>query len=389
MRRYLKLVFHFITLSLMLSIGAYAQESTPPVNQEPVQQQKDQQQDLSNLSLEDLMKIKVHSVFGASKFLQKVTEAPASVSIITAEEIKRYGYVTLAAAIGSVRGFYNNYTRSYSDLGARGFARPGDFNTRVLLLVDGHRMSDNVYSSAQIGAEFPIDVDLIDRIEIIRGPSSSLYGTNAFFGVINVITKRGSDLDGLQLSTQRSSFDSYRGRFSYGKQFTSGLDLLISGTVSDSKGQQRLYFREFDDPATNNGIAENGDGEDINQMFANVSWRDFSLQAVTGTEESISQPRNTELFSMTRVITLRTRTGTWILSTTGISVRTPISPVAFITIDTTIMETTSIHWTVKTARSARSTKTLHWAVGGGLKQLSQQIFPAGTKLQRALSSART
>lgn len=246
------------------------------------QEQKPGRQDISNLSLEDLMKIEVNSVYGASRFLQKVTEAPASVSIITSEEIKRYGYVTLADAIRSVRGFYINYTRSYSDLGARGFARPGDFNTRVLLLVDGHRISDNIYNSALVGAEFPISVDLIDRIEVIRGPSSSLYGTNAFFGVINIITKRGRGFDGPEIAAETASYDSYRARVSYGKQFSNGFEMLVSGSLSDSQGHRRLYFKEFDSPETNNGIAENADGEDVRQLFANLSWREFSLQAVYG-----------------------------------------------------------------------------------------------------------
>lgn len=110
---------------------ASASPKTSPTS--PAKGQKDDTQDLTSLSLEDLMKIKVHSVYSASKFLQKVTEAPASVSIITADDIKRYGYTTLADAIRSVRGFYINYTRTSAELGARGFARPGDFNTRVLL----------------------------------------------------------------------------------------------------------------------------------------------------------------------------------------------------------------------------------------------------------------
>ena len=66
--------------------------------------------------------------------------------------------------------------------------RPGDYNSRMLLLINGHRLNDNVYDSAQIGTEFPLDMDLVERIEVVRGPSSSLFGTNAVFGVINVIT---------------------------------------------------------------------------------------------------------------------------------------------------------------------------------------------------------
>ena len=69
---------------------------------------------LADLSLEDLMLIKIASVQGASDFLQKVTEAPASVTIVTSEEIQRYGYRTLADALRNVRGFYDGYDRHYS-----------------------------------------------------------------------------------------------------------------------------------------------------------------------------------------------------------------------------------------------------------------------------------
>ena len=64
--------------------------------------------------------------------------------------------------------------RNYSYLGARGFGRPGDYNTRVLLLVNGHKTNDNVFDQAYIGAELGIDVAMFERVEIIRGPASSL-----------------------------------------------------------------------------------------------------------------------------------------------------------------------------------------------------------------------
>jgi uncharacterized membrane-anchored protein len=69
---------------------------------------------------------------------------------------------------------------NYSLVGVRGFSKPGDFNMRVILLVNGHPVNDNVYSQAQVGSEFGIDPAMFERVEIIRRPASSLYGTGAF-----------------------------------------------------------------------------------------------------------------------------------------------------------------------------------------------------------------
>jgi len=221
----------------------------------------------------------IPSVYSASKYEQKVTEAPSAVTIITADEIKKYGYRTLADILQSVNGFYVTFDRNYNFLGVRGFNRPGDYNTRVLLLMDGHRLNDNIYESAAIGTESIVDVDLIDRVEIIRGPSSSLYGTNAFFGVVHVITKRGRDIRGMEVSTGLGSYDSYRGRLTYGNKFQNGLEWLASGSVSSSDGHQTLFFKEFDDPTTHNGIAKNVDDEAFYRLFTKASFSAFSLES--------------------------------------------------------------------------------------------------------------
>ncbi|MCM3874078.1 MAG: TonB-dependent receptor [Pyrinomonadaceae bacterium] len=241
--------------------------------------------DLASKSLEDLMNIEVASVYSASKYSQKVTEAPSSVSIVTSEQIQRYGYRTLADILKSVRGFYVTNDRNYSYVGVRGFSRPGDYNTRVLLLVDGHRMNDNVYDNAPIGREFPVDVDLIERVEIVRGSSSSLYGTSAFMAVINVITKRGRDVGGVEVSAEGASAGTYNGRFSYGNKLGNDFEMLLSGSYYDSRGKREIYYQEFDTPATNNGIALDLDGEESKTFLANLSFRDFTLHGTYGSRQ--------------------------------------------------------------------------------------------------------
>jgi outer membrane receptor protein involved in Fe transport len=242
--------------------------------------QQPQQPDLSGMSIEDLAKLKVDTVYGASKFLQKAAEAPASVTVVTAEEIQKHGYRTLADVLRGVPGFYVIYDRNYTYVGVRGLSRPGDYNARILFLLDGHRVNDNIYDGGYIGTEFPVDLDLIERIEIVRGPSSSVYGTGAFIAVVNVITKRGRDLDSAEISTDAGGWNSYKGRASYGKRFDSGLETLLSSTFYDSQGHSRLFFPEFNSPATNNGIAQNADGDKAYSTFADIIYKGFDIHFV-------------------------------------------------------------------------------------------------------------
>lgn len=201
-------------------------------------------------------------------------------TIITYDEIRKYGYRTLADLLRSVRGFYITYDRNYHYLGVRGFNRLGDYNTRVLLLMDGHRVNDAVYDMAPVGTDFVIDIDLIDRVEIIRGPSSSLYGTSAFFAVINVITRRGRDLKGTEMSGEAGSLETYKGRLSYGNRFQNNMEIFMSGTAFDSEGEKKLFFREFDSSETSNGIAEKCDRDHYGSIFVKTSLKDFTFEGV-------------------------------------------------------------------------------------------------------------
>ncbi|MEK6696510.1 MAG: Plug domain-containing protein [Candidatus Deferrimicrobiota bacterium] len=107
--------------------------------------------ELESMSLEDLMNI---PVYAASRFEQKSSEAPSSVTVVTSREIRKYGWKTLADLLRTVRGFHVSYDRSYNWVGVRGFLPPGDSNTKILTLVDGHRMNDDVYNQGYVGEDF-------------------------------------------------------------------------------------------------------------------------------------------------------------------------------------------------------------------------------------------
>lgn len=241
-------------------------------------------QSLTQMSLEDLMRLQVEPVFGASKRTQPVTEAPASVSIVTAEDIARHGYRTLADILRSVRGFYVTYDRNYSYIGVRGFALPGDYNTRVLVLVDGHRMNDNIYEQATPGSEFGLDPSTFARVEIIRGPASSLYGTSAFFGVINIITKTGAAMKGLTAAVDGGSLGTRSVRLGFGRQLTNGLDFAISGAYAGVSGSDH-YFPEFDSPDTSDGIVRDLDDEEVGQLFGRMTFKSLTITGAIGSRD--------------------------------------------------------------------------------------------------------
>src|ERR1041385_3519920 len=198
--------------------------------------------DFTRLDLSQLMQVKVPIVYGASKHDQKITEAPSDVCSSDLDDIKQFGYRTLGDILSGVRDLYINSDRVYQSLGIRGVSRLGDFGGRVLLTIDGHRLNEPIYDSTFFGQDFPLDVDLIERVEVIRGPGSALYGNNAFFGIVNVVTRKGRDLQGAEVSALAGDFDTYGGRFSFGKQFKNGVEVVASGTYLDTQGQEKLAY---------------------------------------------------------------------------------------------------------------------------------------------------
>ncbi len=232
-------------------------------------------QSLTEMSLEDLMQIKVPEVETASKFEQKATQAPASATVITSDEIKKYGWRTLGALLETVPGFYISNDRDYDYVGVSG-VNLGDANNRILLLVNGHRINGDLDDSAPVDLSFILDVDLIDRVEIIRGPGSVLYGNNAFFAVINVITRQGKDINGVEGSGTYGSYNEASGRVTVGDQFTNSLQFLLSGTIYNNDGPENLYYPEYQ--LYNNGFAHHMNADSFQSFFGSVSYLDLILE---------------------------------------------------------------------------------------------------------------
>ncbi len=246
---------------------------TPDPNPAP-----DPADNLAGLPLDQLLEIRVESVDAASKRNQLVSEAPSSVTIVDRDQIRKLGYTSLADILRQVRGFYVSNDRNYSYLGARGFSPPGDYNSRVLFLINGQRIADGVTEGTLIGNEFPVDVDLIERVEVVRGPGSAIYGSSALFGVVNVVTRAGAAYGYGQASAEVGSYDTYKGRFTLGHKWDNEVDLLVSGTWLDRGGHPSLYFPEFDHPPESDGVAHWLDREEAQSAYARLAWKGLTLE---------------------------------------------------------------------------------------------------------------
>lgn len=214
----------------------------------------------------------------ASKYRQSLESAPSALRIVTAEDIQTHGWRTLAEILRAFPGVYVSSDRNYTYLGVRGFSRPGDYNSRVLVLIDGQRLNDNIYDGVGYGNDFPLDADMIERVEYSPGPGSAIYGNNAFLGVVNVIAKSGRHLRGGQISAEYGGFETYKIRGSYGKRFENGAEVLLSATGFDREGPDRLYYREFDAPGQNGGYARGMDYDRNHSAYAKASYGAWHLE---------------------------------------------------------------------------------------------------------------
>jgi outer membrane receptor protein involved in Fe transport len=182
-------------------------------------------------------------VTSVSKSQESLVEAPATVIVVTAEEIERRGYIDLEAVLHDLPGFdfSKRAGASYANIYQRGY-RSIETN-RTLLLIDGVEDNDLASGTAWISRQVPLSN--IERIEVVYGPASTMYGANAFAGVINVITKGSKTLvaDGNRIG--------YDARVSGGSWDTRFFDATIggqssSGTTSWSLAARRYTSNDFD-----------------------------------------------------------------------------------------------------------------------------------------------
>jgi len=224
-------------------------------------------QELTDLPLESLLETEVVS---AARFARQVTDASSAVSVLTAEDIRVFGLRSFGEVLDQMRGLHVSHSLDYVFLGARGIGGPQSLAGRVLLLIDGIPALDNLYDQLYLGHDGLLDVALIERIEYAPGNGTAMYGNNAFLGVINVVTKRGRDIDGLQASAAVGDWGERSWRLSGGRRLANGAEWLLSATVHQNRGI----------PATEVGDLFEDTAHD-HRVFFKGQFEGFSLEALT------------------------------------------------------------------------------------------------------------
>jgi outer membrane receptor for ferrienterochelin and colicins len=147
----------------------------------------------------------------ASKSSEIGATAPATSTTITAEDLARYGIHSLDEALNFLSlGVVTQNPLKAVDVGARGVLLPNDNGDHLLLLVNGHYVNEPLFGSARFERGLGIPMEMVDHIEVVLGPGSVLYGSNAMLGVVNVITKRAKDWTGVHVVGETEVAKSYR-----------------------------------------------------------------------------------------------------------------------------------------------------------------------------------
>ena len=197
-----------------------------------------QEQNLDSLlamDLEDLMNLEITLASGVEESL---IDAPATIVIITAKEINQRGYTSLADVVMDLPGFDISVSNGhlYMDAHQRGYRTPR--TARTLLMIDGKEDNNSWSNIAHISRQYPLTN--VNRIEVLYGPASAVYGANAFLGIINIITQKGKELTNGETSTVIN--------FQGGSFNTKAVDASIRGRKDEVNGVLSVRFFRSDEP---------------------------------------------------------------------------------------------------------------------------------------------
>ena len=261
----------FYAFMALLFICAFTITTTPVFAQE---EEEEVVEDVADISLEDLLNVEITT---AGLRPEKIGEVPASVVVVTREEIEKYGYQDLAEVLQHIPGLYMTDDYNSKNFGVRGFWT-FDPQRNVVILVNGIKQTYDLTMGNYL-RHINMPVEAIDRIEVVRGPMAVIYGTGAFFGAINIFTNRvepGNEIS--QVSAAAGSESTFR-LFARSSGKTEDFQYAFNGSFFGTNGID-VPFSEIDQvgytPLQSTKDIFEGQGEYFNFSGA---FKDFTFDA--------------------------------------------------------------------------------------------------------------
>lgn len=230
----------------------------------------------------------------ASSIKESVEEAPAPVTIITAEMIENLGYNKRLGQILAtyVPGMSEVYENTFDNMSMH-----GAYSNRqelILVMENGHRLNNRLNNGYAM--DYSISTDKIDRIEVLRGPASSLYGNVALSAVVNIITKSGRELNGVKMKYGHGAFGTHRADITMGTRFMDA-DIFVWGALYQSDGQYRQasdsteYSKKFFFPheTGHHSYVDGYKGKPTYDIGMTLKYKGFSLLASRKNSKKLAQ----------------------------------------------------------------------------------------------------
>jgi iron complex outermembrane receptor protein len=217
-------------------------------------------------------------VITAGRREQTQQQFAGSVSVVDDQDIELFGYRSLADVLRGQRSFYVHTDGLNWMAGVRGMLRPEEYNTRTLVLVDGRPTNEIIFGQSHLDQDFVAPMEAVKRVEVVRGPGSALYGSNAVSGVISVVTKDGADINGVQVRLQGGSENTGRASVLFGKELDSGWDVMGCFTGFATGGDPDVLYSGVDDAEHNYGHINGADSQSAESGLFKARKGDFTVQ---------------------------------------------------------------------------------------------------------------
>lgn len=236
---------------------------------------------LLDFSITELLNLTVST---ANKSAEKISTIPASVAIISREDIQNYGYNSLSEILQNISGIYlidDYHWLGSKNFGVRGFFSTGQSNDMVILVNGVSQLSDKYGDYPDVKINVPVEA--IERIEVIKGPMSVIYGTGAFFGVINIITKNTSEKTENTISASFGNYNSQKYNIRIeGKEENVNFTLNTSYTTTEGIdvpfSNLTTKLGNLDYVGINQDATTAGQMDDIRKYLnLNLEYKDFFL----------------------------------------------------------------------------------------------------------------